>query len=136
VTLDLTVYNGWKIYTHVGKVPRSEIPDLKRKIKSWFDQGEWVYEDNHKTTIYHPTIHSQIEIIFQEETTEQEKSKGLSKYGIVFKSGFFGWRDEYRHQQLCDKVSHKITWQKQAYFLRDNELIPVRKKHLLRMKRR
>jgi len=132
--LDWTVYHGWRIYTHVGKVKYNEIPDLKRKIKSWFDQKEWAYEDNHKTLIYHENSGSQIEVIFEEETTEQEKSMGLNRYGIVFKSDFFGLRNDYPHQQLCYEVLHKITWQKQAYHLRDDKLIRVPKRRILRRK--
>ena len=131
----MTVYHGWKIYAHVGKVAHNRIPDLKRKIKNWFDQGEWSFEDNHRTFIYNQNIDSPIEIIFKEQTTEEEKSMGLSKYGIVFKSDFFGWRSEYPHRQLCDEVSHRITWQKQACLLINDECIPVSKTRILRRKK-
>lgn len=131
---DLTIYKGWRIYTHVGKVPHNEIPDLKRKIKGWFDQGEWVYEDNYKTLIY-KTVNLPVQVIFEDELTEQEKSMGLNKYGIVFKSDFFDWKNDYPHQQLCYEVLRKITWGKRAYLLKDNELIPVAKRRILRMKK-
>lgn len=94
VILDLTVNNGWKIYTHVGKVPHNEIPDLKRKIKGWFDKGEWAYEDNHRILVYNQTINSQVEVILKEKTTDQEKAMGLNKYGIVIESVFFGLRND------------------------------------------
>jgi hypothetical protein len=133
----LTDYGGWRIYTHVGKVAHNEIPDLKRKIRGWFDKGEWEYKDNSKTSICFESIKSKIEVLFAEQPTNDEITMGLDKYGVILNSGFFdwGWRNEHLHQRLCDEISHKITWQKQAYLLIDSELRPVRKTRVLRMKK-
>jgi len=134
--LDLAVYHGWRIYAHVGRIAHGRIPELKSRIKDWFNQGEWTIEDNCKTLIHNQTIDSQIEVIFKEETTAEEKSKGLTNYGIVFKSDLLGWRNEHehRHQQLCDKVFHKITWRKEIYYLMNDKLTRVPKPRRLRWK--
>jgi len=134
--LDLTVYHGWKIYTHVGKVQPNRIRDLKCKIESWFDQGEWSFEDKYRTIITNEKFDSKIEVIINGEPTEFEESLGLNNYSIVFKSDFFGFRNESPHQVLCDKVSHKITWKKQAYYLINDEWVPVSKKRILKIKKR
>ena len=134
--MNLTIYQGWKIYAHVGKVAHNDFPDLKRKIKRWFGKGEWSFEDSDRIFIYNQNIDSPIEVRFVDETTEEEKAKGLSMYGIVFDAPFISWKNEYSHRQLCNEVSHKITWQKQAYYLIDDEWIPVSKLRILRWRKR
>lgn len=131
----MDIYHGWKIYAHVGKVAHNDFPDLKRKIKRQFNQGEWSFEDNDRTFIHNQNIDSPIEVLFVDETTEEEKAMGLNRYGIVFNAVFLGWRNEYPHRQLCDKVLNKITWKKQAYILIDDEWIPVSKPRILRRKK-
>ena len=134
--MDLTVYHGWKIYTHVGKPTPNKIPLLKSKLRGLFGQGEWSFENGYRTMIYNENVDSPIEVVFNEVTTEEEKSRGLTKYGVVIKSDFFGLRNTHPHKQLCKEVLHKITWQKQAYYLTDDGWIPVSKTRVLRMKKR
>lgn len=131
----MTVYHGWKIYAHIGKVTRNKIPHLKSKIRVWFEQGEWSFEDNYRTIIYNENVDSPIEVVFKEETTEEEKSRGLNKYGIVIQSNSFDLRNTYPHQQLCKEVLHKITWQKQGFYLIDDEWIPIPQRRILRKKK-
>jgi len=121
----LTVYYGWEIHTHVGKPNPTEIPDLKRKMKSWFSQEGWEYEDDGRILIYSVKIDEPIQVFFKDITTEQEESMGLRKYGIVIKSEPFSLRNDYAHKQVCFDVLSKIPWKKQAYFLTNNGLIPV-----------
>ena len=130
-------YQGWKIYTHTGKPTHNEKRHLKGKMGGWFGQSPWWFEDNkYRTMIHNENVDSSIEIIFREETTEEEKSRGLDKYGIVFQSYPFGLRNTYQHKQLCKEVLHKITWQKQAYYLTDDGLVPVSKTRILRRKKK
>jgi len=86
--LNLTVYQGWKIYAHVGKVAHNEFPEKKRKIKRWFNQEEWMFEDNDRTFIYNQNIDSPIEVSLLDKTTEEEKAMGLNNYGFVFNADF------------------------------------------------
>lgn len=136
IRIMLQIYHGWKIYAYVGKPAHNEISDLKRKIKRRFDQGEWSFEDNDRTFIYNQSFDSPIEVLFVDETTEEEKAMGLSRYGLVFNADFFGYRNEYPHRQLCYEVLHKIPWQKQAYYLIDDERILVSKRRIQRRKKR
>jgi len=129
----LNIYHGWKIYANTCV---HHFPELKRELKRRFDQGEWSFEDNDRTFIYNQNIDSPIEIFFNDETTEEEKAMRLNRYKVVFDAPFFGWKNEYFHRQLCDKVLHKITWQKEAYYLTDDGLIPVKKRRILRMRKR
>jgi len=133
--LDLTVYHGWKIYTHVGKPTPNKIPLLKSKLRGLFGQGEWSFENGYRTMIYNENVDSPIEVVFNEVTTEEEKSRGLTKYGVVIQSDFFGLRNTYQHKQLCKEVLHKITWRKQGFFLIDNELILIPQRRILRKKK-
>lgn len=133
--MDLTVYNGWKIYAHIGKVTPNNFPHKKSKLRGWFGQGEWLFEDNYRIMIYNVNVGSPIQVVFREESTEEEKSRGLKKYGIVFQSYSFGLRDRYTHQQLCKEVLHKITWQKRGFYLIDDKWIPISKRRILRKKK-
>ena len=130
--MDLTVYHGWKIYTHVGK----PTPACMYKLKGWFGQGEWSFEDNqYRILIHNENIDSRIEIIFPEENTEEEKSRGLDKYGVIIQSDFFSFRNTFPHQQLCKEVLHRITWRKQGFYVIDNEWIPIPQRRILRKKK-
>lgn len=133
--MDLTVYHGWKIYTHVGKPTPNKIPHLKSKLRGWFGQGEWLFENGYRTMIYNENVDSPIEVVFSEVTTEEEKSRGLTKYGIVIKSDSFDLRNTYPHKQLCKEVLRKIPWQKQGFLLIDNEWIPIPQGRILRKKK-
>ena len=79
-------YRGWIIYTYVGKTTHNKKPHLKGKIGGWFGQSPWWFEDNkYRTVIHNENVDSYIEIIFPEENTEEEKSRGLDNYGLVIK---------------------------------------------------
>jgi len=141
-TLDLTIYDGWRIYTHVGEVAYSEIPFLKMTVKSWFDPGEWEYkEDRYTISFCHEGTDSVI-VDFRPQFTNMETTMRLDGFGVVFKSDFRDWgrRNERLHQrlhkQLRDDIWHRIPWQKKTCEWLDNKLKLVSKRHILRMKRR
>ena len=94
-----------------------------------FGQSPWWFEDNkYRTIIHNENVDSHIEIIFPEENTEEEKSRGLDKYGMIIQSlhpGLLRTRNINLHKQYCEEILHKITWRKQAYYLIDDKLIPV-----------
>lgn len=122
-------YQGWKIYTHTGKPTHNEKRHLKGKMGGWFGQSPWWFEDNkYRTMIHNENVDSSIEIIFREETTEEEKSRGLDKYGMVIQSVYpacLHAQNIYQHKQFCEEILHKITWRKQACYLIGDELILV-----------
>lgn len=136
-TLD---YQGWKIYAYAREVTPNKKHHLKSKMGELFGQSPWWFEDNkYRTIIHNENVDSRIEIIFPEEKTEEEKSRGLDKYGMVIQSlypGLLRARNIYPHKQLCEEILHKITWRKQAHYLVDVEWIPVYKTRISRMKKR
>ncbi len=124
------------LFTHVGKVPANEINDLKHRIKSRFNQGEWSFIDNHKTIIVNENFDWNVNVIINPESSEFEECIELNKFGVVFRSDFFGWKNDFYHRQLCNEISNKITWNKQTYHIIDNKLVAVSKKHRLKAKKR
>jgi len=122
-------YNGFKIYAYVGKPTPNKKRHLKSKMGRWFGQPPWEFEDNkYRTIIHNENVHSYNEIIFPEENTEEEKSRGLDKYGLIIQSLYpacMHAQNIYQHKQLCEEILHKITWRKQAYYLIDGEWISV-----------
>jgi hypothetical protein len=139
-TLDLTIYDGWRIYTHVGEVANSEIPILKMTVRGWFDPEKWEYEDKDSYTISfcHESTKSEVIVDFRPQFTSMETTMGLDGFGVVFKSNFldWGWRNERLHQQLRDDIWHRIPWQKKACDWIDSKLKLVSKTRILRMKKR
>jgi hypothetical protein len=89
-----------------------------------------MYQSKHNENVGSP-----IEVVFKDKTTEEEKSKALSKYGIIIQSDFFDFRNRYPHQQLCKEVLQKITWQKRGFYWIDNKLIPIHQRRILRKKK-
>ena len=75
--MDLTVYHGWRIYAHVGKVPRNKIPEFKREIKSWFGHGDWSFKTNGEPEIYYERPDSKTKMLFVEEATDEAKSRAF-----------------------------------------------------------
>lgn len=136
-TLD---YQGWKIYAYAREVTPNKKHHLTSKMGELFGQSPWWFEDNkYRTIIHNENVDSRIEIIFPEENTEEEKSRGLDKYGMVIQSlypGLLRARNIYPHKQLCEEILHKIAWRKQSYYLVDGEWIPVHKTCISRMKKR
>ncbi len=122
-------YQGFKIYAYVGKPTPNKKRHLKSKMGRWFGQSPWWFEDNeYRTIIHNENVDSRVEITFQEENTEEEKSRGLDKYGMIIQSlypGLLRARNIDPHKQLCEDILHKITWRKQAYYLIDGEWIRV-----------
>jgi len=133
-------YQGWKIYAYAREVTPNKKRHLKSKMGELFGQSPWWFEDNkYRTIIHNENVDSHIEIIFPEENTEEEESRGLDKYGMVIQSlypGLLRARNIYPHKQLCEEILHKITWRKQAYYLVDGKWITVFKTRISRMKKR
>jgi hypothetical protein len=125
-TLD---YQGFKIYTYVGKPTPNEKRHIKSKMGRRFGQPPWWLEDNkYRTVIHNENFDYHTQIIFPEENTEEEKSRGLDKYGMIIQSlypGLLRTRNINLHKQYCEEILHKITWRKQACYLVDGELMSV-----------
>lgn len=132
--MDSSIYYGFVIYAHVGEIPHNKQPDIEHRIKSSFSCEDWYYENNN---IYNLNIDTSVKVEFKEETTEQEQEMGLSKYGLVFTSVFFdSWRNREPHKNFCAKILHKITCEKEAFYLLDGKMIPLPKTKRLKKKRR
>ena len=129
------VYEGWKIYTHVGKISNQKILEFKNQVNYWDPKDEWSIENDDKTIIRHEKTDSIIKVTFNGEPSDLEMSMGLNKYGVVFESFVFGWKNDYSHQKLCKTISHKIKWDKREFILTNKGMVQLDKKHKLKMKR-
>lgn len=130
--MDLTIYDGFKIYTHKGKVQHNKQPEIVHRLQTSFSCGDWHFENSH---IYNMNIDTSVKVEFKEETTEQEQEMGLNRYGVVLTSVFFDtWRNREQHKQFCTEVLHKITWEKEAFYLLDGKMIQVPKTKKLKKK--
>ena len=123
------VYEGWKIYTHVGRISNQNKHSFQTQIKYWTPKDQWSVENNEKTKIHHEKTDSIINITFNGEPSDLEISMGLNKYGVVFESFVFGWKNYNSHQKICNEISQKIPWQKRKFFLTNKGMIPIEKKH-------
>ena len=56
IPLDLTIYHGWKIFTHVGEVQPEKISNVKHKIQTWFDNEDWSFEVNDRIIITNENV--------------------------------------------------------------------------------
>jgi hypothetical protein len=120
------VYEGCKIYAHVGKINDQKINDFKTEIKYWDPKDEWSFENDDRTIIHHETSDSIIKVTFNGEPTDLEVSMGLSKYGVVFESYVFGWKNDYHHQEICQEIYKKIRWQKRIFLLTNKGMKPFK----------
>lgn len=131
--MDLSIYDGFVIYAHVGKIPHNKQPEKEQSLKTSFSCEGWSYEDSH---IYNVNIDTSIKVEFKEETTEEERAMGLSRYGMCFTSVFFdSWRNIEQHKNFCIKVLNKIKWEKQAFYRFNGKLIPLPRTKRLKEKR-
>jgi hypothetical protein len=121
--MDLSIYDGWVIYTHVGEIPFNKQHHIEQKLKTAFSYEGWQYQENH---IYNVKIDTSVKVEFKEETTEQEREMGLAKYGLTLSSVFIDtWRNRKQHKNYCKDVLHKISWKKKAFYLIDGKMIPL-----------
>jgi len=122
-------YNGFKIYAYAREVTPNKEHHLKSKMGELFGQPPWWFEDNsYRTIIHNENFDYYTQVIFPEENTEEEKSRGLDKYGMVIQSVYpacLHAQNIYQHKQFCEEILHKITWRKQACYLIGDELILV-----------
>ena len=132
--MDLLIYDGWAIYAHVGEIPHNKQPAIEHSLKTSFSCEEWYYEDSH---IYNINIDTSVKVEFKEETTEQEREMGLSRYGLVLRSVYFDtWRNRDEHKNFCTEVLSKIRWKKQAFYWLDGKMIPLPQTSRLKKKRK
>ena len=123
----------------MGKIPYNKQPDIEHRIRSSFSCEDWYYEDSHiYNENFYENFYAPIKVEFKEETTEQEREMGLSRYGLVFDCVFFAKdtrQNVCSHKSFCTKVLNKITLKKQVFYLIDGKMIPLPKRKRLKKKK-
>ena len=113
--MDLLIYDGWAIYAHVGEIPHNKQPAIEHSLKTSFSCEEWYYEDSH---IYNINIDTSVKVEFKEETTEQEREMGLSRYGLVLRSVYFDtWRNRDEHKKILLRSFKQNQMEKTGFLL-------------------
>lgn len=122
--MDLNIYYGWHIIITPEEIRGKTKSDIRKEIFFTFNQGEWTTESNHRTLIFNDNYYSPIEFYFKEQTTENEKKKGVLSYSLVFDCPFFdSWKQRRNHIELSIKAKQKINWKNQVSYSINGEWV-------------